>query len=599
MSIVAIRNAMEKKGCQFLLILIGLALAAGMVLTVPLFGQPGGDPSQSVTLFSIGDRQVTALQLEDRIKELARQVPNRGTPSAEFGLYAEGIESFVRESVLEGLAAKSGVTLTDATVASAASEMARSQVDETRAQILMSGLAKPGASQADVDKIIQEQLGQSPTDLEGSVREQIMAAWNDEARRGQVRQSLLASAILASYRTKHAVTEDAYKASMDEYTFEEIRFDDLNADFSARESEARKAFDALQQGQAFAEVRRQFSPGNTTEPIRLTRAALESDPATRPLAELEPGQFSDVLQIMGSPVIRKLVSVKPNVPQDFEENKAVLLQNATAQRAQQAFREDFDAAMKAVNVDWKDAGFEAVFTSYRVLTDRETMMNPSARTAALRQELDRIDGIDVSNVQNLVPITLSRFALMEALYQASTAEERRAMLDERLEILAEVLDQFEDNALRLEVAQTLLAEGRPEEAHEYLLKVAELNMDFEASGQQVYATTSRLNNQALNEKKFTADQHALIQAQLERWIDEKAQYEKEKAEAEAEQKRIQEEMDAEAERLRKEEAALDATENAAGPGLDSGGAQSSAGGANPGSERSPGIGQALNGGAGE
>lgn len=545
MSIIQIRKAMENKGCQVFLGLIGVLIVLGMIIPGLNFG--GNDPAQQAAgteIFSVGSQKVTSDQFEAKMNELAvSQMAERGTPQGELALAATAVANFVNEAAKSALAKEKGVAVTKENIRQLGELQAQQSLDQTRVQMMMGGQIKPDATEAQANQELEKLLGK-PRDqwIKESV-DALVKAFDDSTKKKEVQQGMLGMALVAHYKNNVKYSEDDLKNSFSEFTFEVIRFEDLKKSLGDRQDQALKALDEIKGGTKFSEVQTKYNADAKPEDktVTLSLGLIEVDPTLSPLKDLKVGETSEIILQSGSPVIYQMKSVTTKLPKDFEKNKATLLENAKASRANVSLDEDFKAKSETLTPSFKENGLKAAYLTYKLLTDQAAQADAAKYEASMKELLTEIKGYTDAGSLAIA----AEFVLSESLYSKALPADQKTMMEDRLDIAARMLDSYEDSAFRVRFAQELLDHGMTEDAYSYLLEAAELNSDYEAVGQGLYSQITTINKKALTDKKFTDEEHQSIQKLLDKWLTEKVEYEKDKAAQAAEDKKIQDELDKE------------------------------------------------------
>lgn len=536
---------MENKGCQVFLGLIALLLALGMVATGLKFGgDPEKDPRTNPELFSVGSTKVHLQEFNEKLSQTATsQGASRGTPQGELALNATVVNTYVQLAAIKALAQEKGVAVTKENIRQIGEAQANQSLDQARVQLMINGQIKPDASEAEANKQLETILGKPRDQWVKDNVDALEKDFNDPEKQKEIKSNMLSGALVIHYKNNVKYTEEDLKNSFSEYTFEVIRFEDLKKSLGDRQDEALKALGEIKSGTKFVDVQSKYNPDAKEEDKTTTLSVglLEVDTSMKGLKDLKVGETSEILMQSGSPVIYQLKSVNTKLPKEFEKNKATLLENARQSRANNALDEDFKAKMETFKPTFTDKGLEIAYDTYKLLTDQAAQIDAAKYDEDLKNQLAKAKSSTAGG--NLV--VAAEFILTESIYAKATAEEQKEMLDDRIDVAQRMLENFEDADFRIRFAQELLNAGRNEEGFLFLKEAAELNSDYEAMGQAVYNQITTMNNKALADKKFTADEHKTIQEILDNWLKEKIQADKDKAEAEAEAKKAQEELDKE------------------------------------------------------
>lgn len=565
MDIVSIRKLMEKKGCQVLLGAIALLMVLGMIFSVPFFSQGPEQGGDKFAIVTINGTKVDTDMFNAKINANHDQMGaggGRGTPDGEYLVTGATLVQMVQESVIRALAKENGVVLNAETIKPMAQKMADEFARSQIAQMQMTGMIPMDATPAKIDEVLKPMLGgKTLNEWKGELTTQLTESYNDATRRPQIESQLMTYGVMEKFQSSEKYTEADLKNSYTDLTFQIIRFNDLSKDLTVREDDAIKALEEIKGGADFVATQKKYWP-NSTEPDRqvtLPRATVESQSDLKSLLALKPGEVSEVINQNGSPALFKLTKSAPNLPKDFEKNKAELLRNAQQTRAQQRLQEAIEKGIDGASLTFGDVGLENLYASTRLLNDQEERSNQTEFKKKITELLDKVMNADPAKMLDPRFNKLTRYKLTEELYSISTTAERIEMVDSRLEAISGVLEEYEDMTLRMRAAQFLYEQKRYQDSHDFLLQVAQFNSDFEQMGESIYSQITQLNGAGLKEKNYTQEQHDLVKAELDRWLTEKAEYQKAAAEAKAEADAAAKE---EAERLKKEEEELRKAEEA-------------------------------------
>jgi hypothetical protein len=535
---------MEKKGCQVALVGVGVAMAAGMILSGVAPGPSQDNPAEQVkSVFKIGNRSVGYEELNEKFRVASQ---NTGMPGAQSELDAMNrvLTEYVRGAAIASLATERGVSLTTENLKSTAEITAQQYVEQVRMQLSMTGQVSPTATPAESDKKFKEITGKTPAEATAEMVTQITSRFNDEKEKPTIIAALLPILVQKKYEDTLTFTEEDLKNSFAEYKFSVIRFDDLAKDLTERQKLANETLTKIKGGADFAKAQTEAKPNAKPEEksIGLTRAAMESTAELTPLGELKVGGVSEVVLSGGSPAIYKLIEIKPNLPKDFDKTKASLLAGGKTQRAQSQFQKDLQAKVKGLRPTFNDPGLEFIyglFADSAEMTDQTKLKEFLAERLAVGQEI----AIEKTLYPNLVAATVNR--IVEIQYSQANATEQEEMIDQRLEAAEGMLEYYEDGNYRLQLAEDLLGRKRTDDALLMTQNAAANNADFEQSGQIIYDRTKRLVMKAEKEKSWSAEAIADLRKELTRWETDRAQYLAEQKELEEAQKKAEAELDKE------------------------------------------------------
>lgn len=542
---------MEKKGCQAVLILIGILMIIGMVMSGQM-GNPQQQNPEERAAFTIGSQKVSLKQFTARVQKESQnqqsqgQIP--GTALAEFSSHMKAIQTFINDASVASLAKEKGVAITDANVRAVAESVSKQYMDSTRAQLIQQGLVKQNATKEEVDKMIASfSGGKTPDQLITTQTDEIVKKYDDAETKSEIISALLPVAVQESYKSAVQFTEADLKAAYNDYSLSVIKYDDLSKPLEERQAAAIDAIEKIKAGKDFAAVQTEVNPKAKPEEktATLSGGTLDAIPDLKPIMKLKAGEISDMILAGGTPTIYKLNSVKPNLPKDFEKNKATLLENGKASRAAQLFDTDIKKKTETFSPKFEDKGLEVAYEIYSNTGKPEFQSDQAKLKTYLTEKLSalRKGEYESDGYQNIVAAT--QFLVQENLYSMAKPEEKKEMLDDRIESANTMLGFFEDNGYRLSFAKELLDSGRNEDSYIFALAAAQNNGDFENIGKGVYTQIGELVTAAETKKAWTAENLTEIKAEQSRWQDEYAKYAAEQKEIEEAQKKAQEELDKE------------------------------------------------------
>lgn len=523
LSIVSIRKAMETKGCQALLVVIGTLMVIGMVAGSWMsHNQTPGQMSEETVLFTVAGRKVTAKEFSERLAEYSQQQQmqgSQGTAIGELSTAVAAASSYAQSAAIGALAQQKGVQVTEEGVRSVAERVAKDQIQQYREQLTQMGMIKAGDAPDAFDKRFTELMKKTPAEFEKAQVDGIMQRYADAKTKAQVTTAVQQELVKDAYTKSAVVSEEDLKKGFEEFTLATIRFDDLKKPLADREAQAKAIQAKAAGGGDFASLQKEAAPAAKAEErqVKLTRAIMENTPELKPLMDLKPGEVSGVVMSGGSPVIFKLVSVNANLPKDFESKKAELLENARRQSGAEAFAKDYKAKLDEFKPKFADKGLEIAYDFGSGMSDPENTLSPEKRKAFLEGIKARLRDPETSSVSYPNLIAATEFLVVEQLYQSASELEKPGMLDERIEAANRMLEFFEDSSFRLDFADELLKAKRNDDAFAMALAAAQNNGDYSQTGEMVYQKLSQMTLSAAQTKAWTDDQIKQLRSELERW----------------------------------------------------------------------------------
>lgn len=547
----------ENKGCQILLVVIGVVTAVGFLLPLAMTGYMGPQANEpgAVEVVRVGDSVVMLGPLSQRLQE---QEQREAQQAAQFGMPVtmtpdrklRALQTTLYDAV-EGtyqvmLAKRLGIAMDETSLVQSAGEQLDEQLKMAREQLKAGGLVKADATEAEVTAKLKEQLGgRDPADIRKEALAEATKALGQKERRDLVVAELVRPKLMKHFEGKVAMTEAQAKAQFDKLEVQVLPVRGEGAD-----EKAEQLAQQLRGGAKFEDVAKANGQAESKpSEVRRTDFLFQKDLA--PLGEMKPGDVK-VVTVGGIPNVYKLLSVKNEVPPDWDQNKAQFIQQFKQIEAGQLQSKALEDLKKEVPAQWKLKGYEV---AYRLIeAEQEAMGDPAKMKAATKEIYEEANALidsepTTSNVTELV-----RYVAFNTYYGMLTATEQKELLAERAEFTSAVLNQFESFTLRNELYRMLLDLNRPEDAAAQLLEAARNNTDYQTEGQQVHKQIGDLVASAEKDKKLPADTIAEIRKELDRWTKEKVQFDKDEAEIKAEQAKLDKELEEEAKRLAAEDA---------------------------------------------
>ncbi len=546
----------EKKGCQVALVLVGVALAAGMVLTGQMGAGQGQNNGEGAPVLIVEGKNYSAEQIDTLATNFAtNQSLDRANPQNDFQAVAAALTNVVGEVVVKKLSDQAGIKVSDEQILATAEEQLKSQIDMFKIQLQMSGQIKQDSKPEDIEAAFTKAAGKSSqqilTDQMTELKEQI--------KKPEVRQSMelqtAADLVQKDFMAKVEYSEEDLKKSFDLYYLEEIAFDASKETPEKILELAEQARAELESGKSPAEVRKKFASESKRTTVELPRDMLEGSPVYAPILALKPGEVSEPIQPFSFTSIFKLVKVEPKVPADFEKTKSELLKTRKESKGRTEFEKLFNSTRDAVKLEWKDDGLRLIWDLATIISDPTLNANPDELKNKLDLILTESKGGSLAANSSMRYVALASYVASDRLLSVASPEDKEALEDEWLDQLNTVLTYYESIPLRLDAAQKLFANKRNEEAATMLLEAAKSNGDYEAAGKADYDQTSAIFEQAKKDNSIAEEVIKEIDVELQKWLTNKIDFDKEQKEIEAENKKAMEELDKEEAAAKKEEEA--------------------------------------------
>lgn len=567
MSITSIRKMTEKKGCQAVLIVIGVAMALGMVLTYAGRGNQEQEMMAKMNQsFVIEGTVVTPENIEQTADMYATNSQiDRTSPRGDFQALAGALTQMIGKAVVTKMASANMVKVTDDDILKTAEAQVNQQIQQLKMQVASQAKLKPDAKPEQIEQEFTKLVGKSSQAILADQMTQIKEAIKDPAKRTNLESASMAEKLQKVYADKAVFTEDDLKKSYDTYFFEQVAFDTSKASVEDKNKQAELAREELEKGADIKAVRTKYAPESKLTTFELTRQVIDMNPAYKPLMDLKPGEVSEVLDMAPYPTIVKLTKVENKLPADFEKTKASLLTLNKTQKGSADFQKAFTDARNSLKIEWKDQGLKLVWQTVSTLTDPETMMNQSKTLEKLKELESASKLIELTPQTNQRTLTLAQYMISEEILNSTTGEDKQAALDTWLEQIGAVLSYYESIPLRLDATNRLLEAKQNAPAFDMLLEAARANRNFDEQGQGWYTQIDALKEQGKKSSAFSGEQVTQIDKELQQWLTEKVAFDKEEADAKAETEKASKELDEETKAAEKEKAEAEAKKNSADP----------------------------------
>lgn len=550
MSILTIRSWFEHKGCQVAMIIIGIALGLGLVL--PMFMMGGGPMSgrasaDGIVLFKVLGQDVTAAEFDRRERESRSPM---GVES-QFNTMGSIVDRFINDASTRQLASKYQVKLSDDALRKAARDQGEELISAFENMAKQRGQLKPNATAAEIEAALTAVLGQSPADYRKNREADVEQALKIPAARAELELQSLTPAIVDAIAARVTVSEADLKASFDTVSVHRLAFT-KGATEAEKRAAAEKVRDEIAAGKKFADAYKEVTGTALTAPLELPRSSLESSEALKPVAQLKAGQLSAIITDFGTPTIFKVVAVKPNLPPDFEKNKASLLKDLQRNRASALMQQELEALRKS-SIEWKAKPMEHAYKVFlaanrnRSESTRETFKELYEGASAL------VDPTSAEPPTGVNYLMMAKWTAFKLMFDLSTTDVQKTLEKEKLDVMIEVLGYVEDNTLRFDLADLQFKLGNPAEGAAALTEAASNVAGFEPDAE---AFIKRVEDKVAELRRTNAlDQEGAkeVLAATARWRSDKKQWEAEEAQLEKERKEEERRMEEEAKKLEEED----------------------------------------------
>ncbi|CAN5631519.1 hypothetical protein BH11ARM2_BH11ARM2_05960 [soil metagenome] len=474
---------------------------------------------------------VTAQEIQAAVDRQVQQSGQPGDLPPEYAaLFTAGaLTQAIQQAAVLSMAQKANITVSDDEIRKKVDEQFNTMIDGFRKQMEGMKKLKPGASAAELDKLVKSQTGgQGVEDLRKKQSEQLDKALKEQP--DQVKAAFLQQAYLDQQVKANPPSDDELKASYNTYTVKQILLKGGDADKQAETVET-----ALKGGLKFEDAMNRYSkdlplPNKKVadNSLTVTGAMMDQD-QYKTLKGLKVGEVSAPAKSFEGTVIYKIVSVKQDLPKDFDANKAKYAKDFATQKVSQDLQAKAAAIAKGEGVVWKNDLYKTLMT-----LNGQPGEDPKAHQAALRAAADVAKAAGAKATGNDAKLAAQiRYAVVSQLLNAPDAD-KATLRKEQIEVINEMLKAQENPALRMNLVN-LLAEDKSPEAGNALLEAVRYNNDTTEKGQSQYAAMAAKLRDLKTANLITPETATQVQTELSRWLKDKADYEKAQAATRASQ----------------------------------------------------------------
>ncbi|MCH8979982.1 MAG: hypothetical protein IH945_12185 [Armatimonadetes bacterium] len=458
MSVAKLRSSFEKKGCRIALwvLMVGAAFAiAGTGFMGCFANQPGliSNPALETEILKVDGQSISLAAVNAEIAHQRQDLSNmrlafggQPEPFEQYQAMAYALSALVATSVHGSLARSLGVTVDEGTVLAMVGQQVDQALFDIRQKAIADGDLPPNPTEQEFQDYYQQENGQSASEFKQQVIDSFRTQLENTAQREALLGQFSGAALSLRFYTTTVVTEDEVRRSYETLSLQVISFDDLEMSIEQRRAEAEKALAELDDGAGFESVMRKYMEAPVTEPMEYRRGDLDSDEQLKPLNDLELGQNDRVLLDFGVvPTIYRLIEVKSDLPEDFDDIKDIYTDQLRGTKSNLALQQAVKDGIASANIEWSSAGYETVYTLFT------SQSNPDLSEDDYEQYLRQvaIASLPSDDPAGLLPGALARYVAMEQLQVLLSDQEREEMIDARAVAILGVLDVTESVSLRL------------------------------------------------------------------------------------------------------------------------------------------------------
>jgi peptidyl-prolyl cis-trans isomerase C len=287
---------------------------------VPTGGPPGGERAKRI-IAQVNGEPIQREQFEMMVSERSRERSMvSGDALASIGVRRQVFDEQVQQILIAQAAEKEGIRLSDRDLDREIDKLVDQQVKQERER------AAQGKEMTDqqFEMVIRSAMGKSVAEW----REELKQNW--EPRKPLLRQALLQQKLVEKVANVPNPSDEELKRSFDLLTIRHILVSTGNRTEEQARKRAEEILQKVRSGADFAKLAKEFSDdpgskqnGGSLGDIPRSQIAMRFVPEFAKAVEaLQPGQVSDLVKTEYGFHIIRLDGVKPNVPADFEKNKA-------------------------------------------------------------------------------------------------------------------------------------------------------------------------------------------------------------------------------------------------------------------------------------
>jgi len=322
LSLRSIREGFSKRLRAFSLALV-FVFAAGLITYFsmgPTGDSAGGDPSRQ-SVATVNGEPIKRDQFEMMVSETSRERAMRsGDALASIGVRRQVFDEQVQQILIAQAAEKEGIRISDRDLDREIDKLVDQQVKQERER------AAQGKEMTDqqFEMVIRSAMGKSVAEW----REELKQNW--EPRKPLLRQALLQQKLVEKVANVPNPSDEELKRSFDLLTIRHILVSTGNRTEEQARKRAEEILQKVRSRADFAKLAKEFSDdpgskqngGSLGDIPRWQIAMLFVPEFAKAVEALQPGQVSDLVKTEYGFHIIRLDGVKPNVPADFEKNKA-------------------------------------------------------------------------------------------------------------------------------------------------------------------------------------------------------------------------------------------------------------------------------------
>ncbi len=572
MSISKFQEKYLRKGCATVIALAMASVFLGFGFNNQCgrnagMNQPQGDQEDRSLVAKVGDIPVTTDAVQKAQATITSQAPAGLAYPMQARSEAEAVYAAASQAAYAYIAQRDHIPITDQALLKGVEAQIQRAIEQEKMQLMFSGKVK---DPKDMDAAFKQATGRTADEIVRNSLTQAREDLQDKDKRARLVAEMAPELVRNAFESKFVPSDAELRASYQVYVVKRVLIaagtKNPSVDAMVAEVEA-----ALKAGLDFDKAIDKFSSDPPTasgkkisdNTFNVTASMMQTDPQYKDLQGQRPGFVSPPVAVPNGKAIYKIVSVRTDLPKDFDKNIARYRSDYAKQKVNGEVQKQVNGVLTSSTTSWNNLGDKALFEYTQAFgtTDPATT-NTQMRKVADDAKAARVKG-DVASLQ---PATDAWFLAFDTLYNTRGADKSK-MQDERIEVLNAVLQHTEDFSLRMELVDLYVAKKDWSNALGNLVAASHANTDYAGLGTQHFGDIMAKRNQIKKLGQLTDAQLKDLDAAQDSWRVDKAGFDKQAEETkreEAKAKAAQAEIDRKnAEELAKQKA--EAAKNAPPP----------------------------------
>lgn len=468
-------------------------------------GGPQMAQAPKTSIGTVGDQAITAEAVDRYYTQLSGQMGDSPDPAIVAQNYGRAVSFAVNDAVFEHLAVQAGISIEPDGLGEMVNKVAAEQAEQTIA--FEKGTIGVGKSEADFALAFKNKYQMSPSEFKEKQAEQIKQDLQDPDKAATMYRQVIQIALVDKVKAGKQFSDDDIKKSYDTWVTKRIfadafKKDPNKPDFAGARERMEKVKAALDGGMDFEAAMNQFSddpvgPGKKSKSestIDYDRSNLEHDRNLKPILSLKIGERTAIVDTGSGAAIYRLTRLGSSLPKDWEKTKA---QRVTQLQDSYASNEVYDRVVKIKKdgtVKWTAKGFKAVYDWAEAKADPDLATDEVKRREAFQKAYEDAKAVLAEGAGlDERPATLAEYGAFEDLWKLSTDAQRNELKADRVEVLADVLTMSDSLDLRMELANLLIDQKKPDEALEQVSSAAQLLFTYDEKTISNYKRVEAMN----------------------------------------------------------------------------------------------------------